>query len=95
MYGLIVNKWGDRTASETQLYQNIEVTNNKINVDVFTVTGELHDAFSLVRNEKGVNKVVESELVKNIRDNSAIPERAKRKYTEEELKLYMERYKAN
>ena len=92
MYGLRVDKWSDRTASETQLYQNIEVTNNKVSVDVFTVTGELYDSFSLIKNEEGVNKVVESELVKNIQENNTIPERAKRRYTEEELKLYMETY---
>ena len=95
MYGLRVDKWSDRTASEIQLYQNIEVSNNKINVDVFTVTGELYDSFSLIKNEKGANKVVESELVKNIQDNSAMSERAKHRYTEEELKLYMDTYKAN
>ena len=93
MYGLSVNRWSDRSASETQLYQNIEVTNNKINVDVFTVTGELYDSFSLIKNKMGVNKVIESELVKNIQVNSAIPEAKKSKYSEEELKLYMERYK--
>ncbi len=93
MYGLSVNKWSDRTASETQLYQNIQVTNKKITVDVFTVTGELYDSFSLKKNRKGVNKVVESRLVKNIQENNAIPEGKESKYTEEELILYMERYK--
>jgi len=93
MYGLNVNKWSDRIASETQLYQNIEVKDNVIHINVYTVTGELYDSFSLVKNKKGVNKVVESEEIKSIKQNSAIPESAKHRYTEEELKLYEERFK--
>jgi len=92
MYGLNVNKWSDRIASETQLYQNIEVKEDEIKVDVYTVTGELYDSFSLIKNKNGINKVKESGLVKEIEEYNAIPESAKNKYTTEEMELYKEKY---
>ncbi|MDB4582556.1 metallophosphoesterase family protein [Draconibacterium sp.] len=92
MYGLNVNKWSDRVASETQLYQNIEVNNNTINVEVFTVTGDLYDSFSLLKKKNGVNQVIESEDIRSIKENNAIPESARHRYTGEELELYKKKF---
>jgi 3',5'-cyclic AMP phosphodiesterase CpdA len=92
MYGLSVKKWSDRVASETQLYQNVTVKGDTVHVEVYTVTGELYDAFSLVKDENGVNKVVVAEEIESIAQNSAIPESAKDRYSEEEMTLYKERF---
>lgn len=92
MYGLSVDRWSDRVASETQLYQNIEVDGNIINVEVFTVTGELYDSFSLVKNDKGINEVIEMDIVKSIPENTIIPEESLKRYSEEQLILYKEKY---
>ncbi len=92
MYGLNVNKWSDRVASQTQLYQNIEVNNNTILVQTFTVTGQLYDEFSLVKNKKGINKVVESQNINTYREFIEIPESAKGRYTEDELILYNKKF---
>lgn len=93
MYGLNVNRWSDRVASATQLYQVIDVNNNTIHVQVFTVTGELYDDFSIVKNKKGINKIIESTVVKNIPENVGIPESAKSKFTADDLKKYNSIYK--
>lgn len=92
MYGLNVNKWSDRVASDTQLYQNIEINGDTIKVETFTVIGELYDSFLLVKGENGVNKVVEADVVQNAKENVEIPESAKKKYSEDELKKYKEQY---
>lgn len=95
MYGLNVDKWSDRVASETQLYQNVEINGDSIKVGTFTVTGELYDSFLLIKGKNGINKVVEKEIVQNIEENIKIPEGAKKNYSEEELKQYEERYQKN
>jgi len=92
MYGLNVEKWSDRVASQTQLYQNIEVNGNKINVEVYTVTGDLYDEFTLVKSRNGKNEVIESKQIKNINETTAIPEGAKNKYNSKEMELYEERF---
>ncbi len=92
MYGLNVNKWSDRVGSETQLYQNIEVTGDTVKVESFTVVGELYDSFLLVKGQNSVNKVIETEKIQSIGENVKIPEGAKKNYTEQELRQYKEHY---
>ena len=93
MYGLNVNRWSDRVASQTQLYQNITVKNNVISVETYTVTGKLYDAFQLTKGKNGINKVTENKLIKTIQEKNDIPESAKGKYTEDEINAYKTRYK--
>jgi len=92
MYGLNVNKWSDRVASQTQLYQNVEVFNDKIIVKSYTVTGQLYDSFTLRKNKNGVNKVIEDKNLKSINEFNSIPESAIVKYSDEELKKYKAEY---
>ncbi|MCG6188389.1 purple acid phosphatase family protein [Maribellus maritimus] len=92
MYGLNVERWSERAGSQIQLYQNVSVDENKLKVDVYTVTGELYDSFSLEKNKKGINKVIESPEINKIRELTQIPENAKHRYTEEEKNLYRERF---
>ena len=90
MYGLNVQKWGDRVASQTQLYQNITVLNDTVSVEAFTVTGQLYDKFILVKEENKPNKVVEMEDL--MEEYNAIPERALDRYSKEEMKVYKEKF---
>ena len=92
MYGLNINKWSDRVASQTQLYQNIEVTDKSIKVESYTVTGQLYDSFTLKKNKNGVNKVLEDKKLKSISEFNAIPETAIGRYSEEELNKYKSEY---
>jgi 3',5'-cyclic AMP phosphodiesterase CpdA len=50
----------DRRAENTQLFQVIRVDGNKLQYQAFTATGELYDAFDLIKGaKKGANKFVE------------------------------------
>lgn len=47
MYTLSDERWMSRAAENTQFYQIIEVNENKLTYQAFTVSGELYDGFEL------------------------------------------------
>lgn len=51
--------WMDRSAIYTQLYHIVSVSNNKLEFQTFTATGELYDAFDLVKRKGKINKLVD------------------------------------
>ncbi|WP_273209071.1 purple acid phosphatase family protein [Runella zeae] len=59
MYNIGLQDWMDRAASNTQLYQIVSVDGAKLSYQSYTVTGELYDAFQLVKNPKGKNTLVD------------------------------------
>jgi 3',5'-cyclic AMP phosphodiesterase CpdA len=59
MYGLNASLWADRVASETPLYQHIEISGDTLDFRAFTVAGDLYDAFSLIKNDGAMNELVE------------------------------------
>jgi len=55
-------QWGaekDRDAENTQLAQVITVDHDTLHFQSYTATGELYDAFDLIKNEKGPNTFVD------------------------------------
>lgn len=64
MYGLR-DSWDDlgakrdRGAENTQLFQLITVDGDKLSYESYTATGDLYDAFDLIKNKKGANTFVE------------------------------------
>lgn len=50
----------DRTAEDTQLYQVVEVGEDRLGFQAFTATGRLYDAFELKRGADGRNRLAES-----------------------------------
>ncbi len=50
-----------RYADNTQLYQLVDVGDDRIDFRAFTATGRLYDAFTLVRAEDGRNRLIESD----------------------------------
>jgi 3',5'-cyclic AMP phosphodiesterase CpdA len=65
MYGLKPDGWEgyeverDRAAENTQLFQVIRVDGDRLSYEAFTPTGELYDAFDLVRQEGRPNRFVD------------------------------------
>lgn len=59
MYNLDRAPWMRRAAEDTQLYQIITVDGGQLRYEARTVTGERYDAFTLVKQAKGVNLLVE------------------------------------
>jgi len=93
MYGLNTSFWSDRMGSMMQLYQHISVAPGQLEFKSFMVTGDLYDHFIIQKYGKGKNSFKESPEVKNIRLRSEIPESARDKYSEEELRKYQERFR--
>lgn len=59
MYMPSLEPWLQRVAANTQLYQRVKVEANKIRLEAYTVTGELYDAFDIVKNKRGEKKLVD------------------------------------
>ncbi len=49
----------DRGAENTQLFQLITIDGDKLSYESYTATGDLYDAFDLIKNQKGANTFVE------------------------------------
>ena len=91
MYNLNPNIWADRIASETQLYQHIAVRGNKITYKAYTVTGELYDGFTLIKNNKGINRFIEDTSINSISERLDIPDGRSKNYSKEELDVFLRR----
>ncbi|WP_162341095.1 hypothetical protein [Cyclobacterium salsum] len=50
--------WMHRKASNTQMYQLIHVESDRLEYEAYTVTGKLYDAFDLIKDETGANKLI-------------------------------------
>ena len=59
MYGLTAERWMDRGAENTQLFQVISVDADTVRYQALTATGELYDAFDLIKREGATNQLVE------------------------------------
>lgn len=51
--------WMQQKGSYLQLFQNINIKDNVLVYEAYTASGELHDKFTLKKNGKGKNKLVE------------------------------------
>ncbi len=85
MYGLNASLWADRVASETQLYQQIKFSSDTIGYEAYTVTGELYDAFSIIKENNGRNRVIIDPAVEHIEERLIIQEERRGRYTDSEL----------
>ncbi|MEM8528266.1 MAG: metallophosphoesterase family protein [Bacteroidota bacterium] len=93
MYDIGLEEWMQRAASNTQLYQLINIENNQLRYEAYTVTGELYDAFELEKQKNGRNLF--SDLApKEVEERLEIPERMKKEFTEEDMIEYEGRLKA-
>lgn len=93
MSGIIPQDWIDRGAVNTQLYQTLTISEDKLSYKAFTVTDELYDAFEIHKSKTGKNKLID--LAGNIKtpERIAIPERMLKGLKEDQLKEYNERFK--
>lgn len=51
--------WMDRSAIYTQLFQIIDVSSQKLSFKAYLATGELYDAFDLIKQKGTINKLVD------------------------------------
>jgi len=59
MYDISEHDWMTRRAGNTQLYQVINIDQDTLRFEAFTATSQLYDAFDLVKNSDGKNKLVD------------------------------------
>ncbi len=59
MYELTEREWFDRGAENSQLYQVIHVDGNKLEYQAYLATGELYDAFDLIKQDGRSNRLVD------------------------------------
>jgi predicted phosphodiesterase len=95
MYGLNTSFWSDRVASMTQLYQNISVSQDKLEYHSFTVAGDLYDHFIIKKDKNGKNSFSEGSEIAKIKQRIEIPESAKERYSPEELEKYQKKFSGN
>lgn len=57
-YDISDDPWMDRRAANTQLFQIITIKGNTLTYGAYTATGELYDAFDLVKTANAPNKLV-------------------------------------
>ncbi len=89
MYNLTMDKWMDRAASNTQLYQIISIDNNTLSFEAYTATGELYDAFDMVKHEG--KKVIKNRIPEGA-EKHELPERYKERLSKKELEDYNKIY---
>ncbi len=58
MYDISDDPWMQRRARNTQLFQIITIQNSTLSYKAYTATGELYDAFDLLKSENKQNKLV-------------------------------------
>ncbi|MCQ6957320.1 purple acid phosphatase family protein [Mucilaginibacter aquariorum] len=59
MYETEPMEWADIIASHVQVYHTIDIDNNKLSFRAYLATGELLDAFDLVKNKGKQNKLID------------------------------------
>ncbi|WP_339874379.1 metallophosphoesterase family protein [uncultured Algoriphagus sp.] len=92
MYNLTFDKWMDRAASNTQLFQLISIEGNRLSYGAYTATGDLYDAFDLIKSE-GKPKEFIDRADKAIQEAIELTPGSENKMTPEEMAEYMRTYK--
>lgn len=91
MYTLNFEEWLERVASNTQLYQIIEVDGNRLNYKAYTATGKLYDEFELRKRGNGKNRFLDL-APSGVRERADLSRRYMDRMTDEEIQIYQQRY---
>lgn len=70
MYGMRANdRWMDRAAVNTQLYQVVTIDGDALHFKTYTVDNTLYDAFTLYKTSEGFNKIEEHIVAAQAEEN--------------------------
>jgi hypothetical protein len=94
MYGLNASLLSDRVASNTQLYQYINIKGNELSYKSFTATGELYDEFMMKKRKNG-NDIVVPRKLRKIEQRTQIPAGEETEYSVEEMQKYYLKFPKN
>lgn len=93
MYDLSMEEWMKRGASNTQLYQVIQVNGNRLLFEAYTTTDQLYDTFELVKDNEGKNTFRDL-TPDNVPELLDLPPGFKKSYTEGDWAKFNQRFKA-
>ena len=82
----------DRVASNTQLFQTIDIDGDTLTYEAFLVTGELYDSFALAKNKDDSNDYIDL-APESMPEKTDLPPIFLMEYDEERLKEYNDRFK--
>ena len=94
MYDIGFGAWMQRGASNTQLFQILNVTDDVLKFEAYTVDNQLYDAFEIHKDKKGGKKFIDQ--TPKTRERLELPQRYFDNLTEEEIfdyKTRLQRYK--
>jgi len=91
MYRLSFEEWLERGASNTQLYQIINIDGKRLNYEAYTAAGELYDAFQLVKRKSGLNDFVDQRPM-GFPEITEIPSRYRKRMSDDDVKRYKKHF---
>ncbi len=89
MYDLNFEDWIECAASNTQLYQIIKVNKGQLNYQAYTATGELYDAFEIIKGSNGKNHFIDKSSPDGQRLN--MPHNKMAKMSASELTIFQQK----
>lgn len=92
MYVNAMEEWMQRAASNTQLYQLIKVEGNTLKFEAYMVTGELYDAFDLVK-KSNKKTIFREKAPDEVPERLAMPPRYEKSISEEDRKAFQKRFR--
>lgn len=90
MYVPSLTPWLQRAAANTQLYQRVLVEEKRIRLESYTVTGELYDAFDIVRKANGKKELLDW-APGQTKEKLDLPASYRKQYSEVEKQQYEQR----
>nr|WP_319400478.1 metallophosphoesterase family protein [uncultured Carboxylicivirga sp.] len=90
MYGFNFEDWADRLATNTQLYQVIDIDGDELVFSAYLVDGELFDQFKLHKHKNGSNTYT-TDFPRQVETRMELGKRAKRDMTQKEIDSYEDR----
>lgn len=90
-YDVNFEPWMQRISSNTQLYQIIHINGDTLHYRAYLTTGDLYDAFSLIKQADGSNRFVE-EAPEDVMERTELPTNFKARYTQEQMDEYRKRF---
>ena len=91
MYVNAMEDWMQRAAANTQLFQLIRVEDNRLRFEAYMVTGELYDAFELIKRSNG-KTIFKEKAPETVPERLDLPPRYQKSATEEQMKEFKKRF---
>ncbi|MCB0375985.1 MAG: hypothetical protein KDD04_08725, partial [Sinomicrobium sp.] len=93
MYDLGMDKWMQRGASNTQLYQLIRIDGDLLRFEAYTVDDQLYDAFELKKDKEG-KRYFTDRAPEDVPERLDLPPAYQKRMSEAELEQYRARFQA-